>query len=147
MAELIDGFGGDATECIHGLTVQTCTWCLTKLRAPYRQALVSLGFSASEDVEDSKKDCELCPSRGACKHNRVFVRLPRPPRNAWGKGIPPYESSYSGPVAVMPKVYKATHRMKNGKWACDRCHDRGLPPEPIEIKDRGVLSAQRIFGL
>lgn len=146
--ELVDGFIADtAVECIHGMMVYSCDWCLGKLRAaPYRQALRVIAPGFVPEVE-TRRDCELCPSRQPVKGNRVFVRIPRPPMNAWGKGVPSYAPSYQGPVVVAPKIYRGSHRTKNGKWSCDRCDPEGRPAVRETPKNRSVLSAQRIFGL
>ncbi len=125
-------------ECIHGLTVRTCSMCLGRLRArPYRQVLerVAPGFLPQEK-QKPRKDCELCGKRPACKGNRVYVRLPRPPRKAWGQDVPNYAPSFFGPFLTAPKIYKATHRDHKGRLVCDRCDPKGRTaqaPNPPKV--------------
>lgn len=140
-------------ECIHGLTVRTCDFCLGALRKRnYRDALeeVMPEFIMTTPVKQTKQQhlCELCPCRGANKYNRITVKLPRGPRKAWGKDIPPYPSTFMGPTLQAPRVYKATHRNKRGHWACDRCDPSWAAKQPLVryiAKDRTNLRAQTIW--
>lgn len=129
-------------ECIHGQTTRTCSICLGKMRArPYRQVMDRLapGFLPPEKSKP-RKDCELCPKRPATVGNRIYVRLPRPPRNAWGQNVPPYPPTEFGPCVESPRIYKATHRNKKGLLCCDRCDPKGRPA----VRDE---KPQKVIGM
>lgn len=130
-------------ECIHGLTTRTCSTCLGKLRArPYRQVMerVAPGFLPTPENEKPRKDCELCAKRPASVGNRIYVRLPRPPRKAWGQDVPPYPPTFFGPLVEAPRIYKATHKDKKGRHVCDRCSPKGRAPERIHENPPKVVA-------
>lgn len=134
-----------------GLTMRTCSHCIEALgamtRAPYRQHLDTMfpGFLPDDDVV--RRDCELCPTRGPCKGNRVTVRLPRPKRS-WGQGPLPFPPSFDGPTVERPRIYKATHRTTRGKWACDRCDPKGREAVRVETSRprKGPWTAEDLFS-
>lgn len=139
-------------ECLHGLIKRTCEWCMGKLRtAPYRQALAAAKLIPADNIEVKtvRRDCELCARRKPCKGNRVTVRLPRPPRSAWGTNVPDWAPTFMGPCIEAPRIYKATHRLGNGSYSCDRCDPSwNTRPERHnpEGKTREVRTAMDIFA-
>lgn len=137
-------------ECIHGLTVRTCDLCLGVLRrVNYNMALQNVMPNVVPRITRTDARCERCARRGPCKGNRITVKLPRPPMMAFGQGIPPYPPSVCGPVIEAPKVYKATHRAKNGEWSCDRCDPEWAERQPLvrrKERSREVLSRQDVIG-
>lgn len=133
-------------DCIHGIMKRTCDICLwgaLKTR-PYRKALHSV-MPEAPAPQDNRRDCVLCPNRGAKKGNRIHVRLPRAPMNAWGRGVPPYPPSWSGPIAQRPRVHAATHRNARGQWVCDRC-DPHADIAPRVDDERETLTALDLFA-
>lgn len=141
-----------AVECIHGLTKRTCSICLERAgwgklgQKTYNSHLADAFPERFKERETSEPYCEECKRRGACRGNRVNVRIPRG-RISFGVGAPIHPPSWLGPLMEKPKLHKATHRHA-GRWLCDRCHDRGLPAttaQPTKSQTPQVLSASDIF--
>lgn len=133
-------------ECKHGMPKTLCslckeraTWGMLKTR-PYREAIVDL-FPMVDPLPVKARRCEECPRRGACKGNRLNVRLPRD-RVSFSIGAPVHPPSWLGPMVTRPKVRNATHRHK-GKWLCDKCD----PDHAVGMDDiaPAVLSEADIF--
>lgn len=135
-----------AVECIHGLTKRTCSICLERAgwgklgQKTYNTHLVDAFPERFKERPETTPYCEECKQRGACKGNRVNVRIPRG-RLSFGVGAPIHPPSWQGELMERPVVHKATHRFR-GRWLCDRCHDRGRPatahvvgkkPEKVQV--------------
>lgn len=139
-------------ECVHGLTVRTCDFCLGALRRrDYRRALIQVmpGILPSLPERKNVIRCERCPKRGASKGNRITVKLPRPPRGAFGRDVPSYPPTFCGPTIEAPRVHKATHKTRNGQWVCDSCDPtwaKQRPPRAAKpTRSREVLSRQEVI--
>lgn len=143
--------------CKHDLMWVACdhTSCRLKAgliqKAPYRKVLQEAGFKTPE--VESRRDCQLCGKRSAKNGNRLYAKLPRPPRGAFGTDVPTYAPSYAGPVIEAPRVYASTHRMRNGRYACDRCDPSWcVDPQPFVSKQdeernkrAGVIRGKSIY--
>lgn len=131
-------------ECIHLLTVRSCTLCKDKLfRRDYAK---KYGAKKQDPIPDDKPEdhyCDLCRNRKPSSKNRATIRLPRTQhgiwehafgRKVWKPGTSPFPwcdhtsgkcvcdmpPTMLGPTVEAPKLHKATHKL-NGKWVCDEC--------------------------
>lgn len=65
-------------ECIHGLTVRTCSWCKRKLfRLDYAKKYATKPQKAEPVDKPENHYCDICRNRKPTSNNRANVRLPR----------------------------------------------------------------------
>ena len=136
-------------ECMHLLTVRTCTICKSKLfRRDYAKKYATKPQKAEPADKPENHYCDICRNRKPSSKKRATVRLPRTqhgvlehhfgtPKRKQADTANPFpwcnhDSGFcvciqpptmSGPTVEMPKLNKATHSLADGRWICDECCD------------------------